>query len=405
MRRLISSNWMLCALALSLGGAPLAAQEQKTLSLEALVPDWQNVIPEGCEHQVPQLPARIVQTVQGELLALGGSIVPLTRYGMGERLVLNARAVILDAAVDGQGDIWVGGRTNQRAWFPGADMADAYLGKFARNGTKLAEFQFGSRVWRQIVALHPLKDGDILVTGPIERSSARNGAWLARLSSIGKIRWERILGLPRDGAIAEGRDGNIAFVGLRQANLAGQAYREEVVFWLFDRHGNTLVEQVIRSDSNVHAGERYEAVALEASADGYFVLAGSHNPSNETPISVAKLSLAGLEQWRLSLPHTTSPWPGRSSVWRKCDARQTVLANGDLLMTCSIAGELLLTRLNGKTGTENTQRVALPACHEKRPAVVTPVRAKNDAVLLVGSRPMSNIAASCSWMAEWPVGR
>lgn len=65
-----------------------------------------------------------------------------------------------------QGNILISGRINQHAWFPGTDMADPYLGIFFRHGQKLAEFVFGGWSWRQIVAIHPRRDGGILVTAP-----------------------------------------------------------------------------------------------------------------------------------------------------------------------------------------------------------------------------------------------
>lgn len=400
MRTTTSPSRTIAMFVLSLYLAPAIASEQASKP-KALQLNWELAIADSRERPSQQLPAHILQADNGELIAAGSRIVPLNQHGPGEITVLDTKASILDAALDSQGNIWVGGRINQHAWFPGADMADAYLGRFNRNGQKLTEFVFGGWSWRQIVTLHPRRDGGILVTGPIERSSKGSGTWLASISDQGKIFWEKTIGLPANAAITEGRDGNIAFVGLRNTHLTNHTGEEETVFWLLDRQGKVLAEQVIRPSINAHRSMRFEAVAIEASPDGYFALVHWGDPSDDKPLTVAKVSLTGEMQWTVSLKHAATPWPGRSGVWKKCQPRQVVLGNDDLLVTCSVEGEIILSRLDGKSGTEKTQSVALPSCHEKRPAVITPFPVKENSVLLFGSRPSNNVAASCSWLGEW----
>lgn len=390
-----SPSRILAMFVLSVWLAPATAGEQASKP-RALQLNWELAIADSRERPSPQLPARILQTGSGELIAVGSMIVPLNRRGPGEITWLDTKALILDAALDSKGNIWAGGRINQRAWFPGADMADAYLGKFSQNGKKLAEFTFGGLSWRQIVALHPSRDGGVLVTGP-----TKGGTWVARISDQGKISWEKTFGFGAIAAITEGRDGNIAFVGLRKADSTSHPYEEEAVFWLFNPQGKALTEQVIRPSINAHRSMRYEAISIEASPDGYFALVRWGNPSDDKPLTVTKVSLTGTVQWSVPLRHTATPWPGRSAVWKKCNQEHALLANGDLLVTCSIEGEIVLSRLDGKSGMEKTQRVALPSCHEKRGAVVTPLPVKENSVLLFGSRPSNNVAASCSWLAEW----
>jgi hypothetical protein len=123
------------------------------------------------------------------------------------------------------------------------------------------------------------------------------------------------------------------------------------VFWLFDPQGKVLAEQVIRPSINEHRSRRYETVAIEASPDGYFSLVRWGDPSDEKPLTVTKVSLSGAVQWSVPLKHTATPWPGRSvAQWKKCDQKHAVLENGDLLVTCSVEGEIVLSRLNGKSG-------------------------------------------------------
>ncbi len=390
--RTLSIPVLLFSVCLATAIASEQASKPKALQL-----NWELAIADSREGPSQQLPKRILQTVNGEFIAAGSRIVRLDRRGPGDITLLNTKALILDAALDSHDNVWVGGRINQRAWFPGADMADAYLGKFSQNGKKLAEFTFGALSWRQIVALHPTRDDGILVTGP-----KNGGTWVARISGQGKISWEKTFGFGANAAVTEGHDGNIAFLGLRKAASASDKYEEEAVFWLLDPRGNVLGEQVIRPSINAHRSTRYENIAIEASPDGYFALAQWSDPYDDKPLTVAKVSLTGVMQWNISLKHTATPWPGRASaVWKKCQPRQAVLGNGDLLVTCSIEGEIVLSRLNGNSGTEKIQRVALPSCHENRPAVITPFPVKGNSVLLFGSRPSNNVATSCSWLAEW----
>lgn len=405
MRITIFPSRILAVFALSACLAPASASEPAS-GPKALQLHWEVAIADSRERPSQQLPARILRTGNGELIAAGNRIVPLNRRGPGEITSLDTKALVLDAALDSQDNLWLGGRINQRAFFPGADTADAYLGKFSRNGQKLAEFVFGGWSWRQIVALHPRREGGVLVTGPIEKSSKESGSWLASISDQGKITWEKTIGLPSNSATTEGRDGNIAFIGLRNAHSSGHAAEMEAVFWLFDPQGKVLSEQPIRPGINAHRSMRFESTAIEPSADGYFVLVHWGNPSDDKPLNVAKVSLSGQIQWNVSLRHTAILWVGRRSAgWKKCEPRQAVLENGDLLVTCSVEGEIVLSRLDGKTGAEKIQKVALPSCHERRPAVVTPIPVQKDSVLLFGSRPGNNVAASCSWLADWSLER
>lgn len=376
--------------------ATAIASEQETTP-KALQLNWEVPISDRREGASPQLPKRILQANNGELIAAGNRIVRLDRGGPGDITLLNTKALILDAALDSHDNVWVGGRINQRAWFPGADMAEAYLGKFSQNGKKLAEWTFGALSFRQIEALHPLRDDGILVSGPIS-----GGTWVARISSRGKISWEKTFGVAARAAVTEGYDGNIALLGLRQIASASDKYDEEAVFWLLDAQGNVLGEQIIYPSINAHRSSRYENMAIEPSPDGYFALVQWSDPYDDKPLTVAKVSLTGAMQWKVSLKHTATPLPKRASaLWEKCHPGQAVLGNGDLLVTCSIKGEVVLSRLSGNSGTEKIHRVALPSCHENRPALVTPFPVKGNSVLLFGSRPSNNAAPSCSWMADW----
>lgn len=381
---------------------PTIAGEQN-LKISLLQLYWQLEISQGYTYNMPgqlQHIANVVRTKTGEILALGNGIVPLNQSGPAANTFLHTKATILAAGPDGNGNIWAGGLNNHRGWIPGGDLTDAYIGKFDRTGQKLTELVF-SDGRRQISSLHPRRDGGVLVTGPIEQIGSRNGTWLASISPEGKIAWEKTIGLPKRAAIIEGYDGNIGFIGIRKGDSTGQKNRLEVVFWLFNPQGNILAEHVINPNSNTpHGSLPADRYSIEASPDGFFALLRWYDSSTGSPLSVIKLSTTGDIHWNVTLRHTAAQWPERPKVWEKCDQQQAILGNGDLLITCSLKDEIVLSRLDGKSGIETQQRVALPSCHDKRPALITPFPVDEHSILLFGTRPSGNVGASCAWLAE-----
>ena len=76
--------------------APAIATEQASKS-QALQLNWELAIADSRERPSQQLPARILQMGNGELIAAGSRIVPLSRRGPGETTLLDTKAMILDA--------------------------------------------------------------------------------------------------------------------------------------------------------------------------------------------------------------------------------------------------------------------------------------------------------------------
>ena len=376
---------------------PLAASasDQKT-KLTDLQLHWQSPISKEWDLPHP-LPEKILRINKDELIAVGRAVVPLSRRGSDASILLTTESIVIDAALDPQGNISIGGRSNQFAFVSGGDMANAYLRKFSQNGQKLAEFKFGGLSWRQIISLHPLNDGGVIVSGPKGGST-----WLASISDRGRIRWEKFIGVGRESAVTEGRDKNIAYVGLRKEPTANGKFDLDVVFLLFDAKGNVLADRVIRRSINPYNGETYESLAIESAEDGYFALVGWRDPSSSKALRAVKLSLAGMVQWDVQLDHTAILREGRGvATWNKCDQKQTVLPKGELMVTCSVGDELIISRLDSVSGNEKIQKVKLPACHNSRPAIITPVVSTETTVFLLGSRPCNDVSASCNWFAEW----
>lgn len=211
----------------------------------------------------------------------------------------------------------------------------------------------------------------------------------------------KTLGLPARAAIIEGYDRNIGFIGIRKVDSTGQKSKLEVVFWLFSPQGDVLAEHVIHPNADTPYGSKpADRYSIETSPDGFFALLRWYDSSSRSPLSVIKLSPTGDIQWNVTLKHTAAQWPERPKVWEYCDQQQVILKNGDLLTTCSLKDEIVLSRLDRKSGIETQQRVALPSCHDKRPALITPFPVDEHSILLFGTRASGNVGASCAWLAE-----
>jgi hypothetical protein len=59
---------------------------------------------------------------------------------LGHAVELTTKALVTQIALGPERTCWLGGRINQRAWVPGGDIADAYLGRFDQQGHILSEY-------------------------------------------------------------------------------------------------------------------------------------------------------------------------------------------------------------------------------------------------------------------------
>ena len=74
-----------------------ATPTEQASKSQALQLNWELAIADSRERPSQQLPARILQMGNGELIAAGSRIVPLSRRGPGETTLLDTKAMILDA--------------------------------------------------------------------------------------------------------------------------------------------------------------------------------------------------------------------------------------------------------------------------------------------------------------------
>lgn len=322
--------------------------------------------------------------------------------GSGSVMHLKSKAEVLASRIaSGVGNtFWLGGRINQRAYVPGGDLADAYLGRFDRQGRTVAEYTFRSRSplsrnFRMIQDLLPLPSGKIIIAGV-----DGNENWLGMVSDQGKLLWEQRFGIGKGIALITVSDRIMAVAFERTTTSDKKPYQEDVTVWSFDQTGNALARQTIRAGINESSGAAYGRLAFERTNDAIYVLSSWGDPSNAKPIEVTKLSANGNPIWRKELSHSISQQPNKAKTWRSCDQGQTVLAGGDLLVACSIKDKIFIFRLDAKGGDLTVMSVPLPACHESRPTALFFNQRPNGAIWLFGSRPGSNVGASCTWLGE-----
>lgn len=334
-----------------------------------------------------------------------GSVVALARIGLqsvliwpdergpGRSIKLTTKALVSRVAQGPGQTLWLAGRINQRAYVPGGDIADGYLGKLDSQGRTSAEYAFRSGRFRTIDSMLSPGSGEILVAGRDGRDS-----WIAAVSPQGKAIWQRRIGIGKGVALSAVGD------RIMVATLEGitkdekKEYEEVVTLWRLDRAGSVLGHQTIRRGISSRPGAYYARLAVEKSRDAFYVLSAWHDRSNAKPLAVTKVSLDGTSLWRQDLSHSISQRKNRT--WTSCNQGQTVLEDGDLLIACALETRIVLSRLDAKTGEVTVVPVPLPDCHEGRPAALFLMQRPSGAIWLIGSRPGNNVAASCTWLGE-----
>lgn len=313
--------------------------------------------------------------------------------GLGSVVPVKSKALVAGIARGPANTLWLGGLINQRMYFPGLDLADAYLGRLdPREGRIIAEYTFSKfGKYRGIWGLQSLPSGELVVAG---RESREN--WLAAVSIQGSILWERKFGVGKGVALATGGD-RIMIVALEDATVNDKnRYQEDVAMRIYDSAGVLLGRQIIRAGINERRSGSYGRLAIKRSGDAMYVLSSWGEEFRAKPIEVTKLSVNGRPLWRKELTQSISQ--EKNKAWTSCDQNQAVLADGDLLVACSIKKQIRIFRLNSKDGNLKVVSVPLPTCHEGRPAALFLTQRPNGAIWIFGSRPGNNVAASCTWL-------
>jgi hypothetical protein len=401
---------LLCAAIALSALAPLARAEDRQMDSPSLDVRWSSPIPANAPTQGARPDFQIYDAAlapDGRLVLVGAeSGAPAVAFGVDEsgpgsatRLKLRGLAYRIAAASDGS--VWIGGHANQRAYVPGGDMSDVYLAQISRDGRVLIERTFPSRLvkgrFRAVDSLAVMQSGSIA-------AAARDGdvTWTAELTAAGDLAWEDRFGAGKGASIAILADHRLAVAAFeKEENRSERTYKDHIAVRVFNEAGQRLAETRIRQGVNTSSGSYYGKLAAVASGDAAYIASSWLDPFSPQPIEVAKMGADSRVLWRKMLPDSISPEPGRSiPTWRTCELNPTALPSGDALVACALHNRIHLYKFEAASGEVSHLSVPLPACHEGRPAKLLPFTHADGALWLFGTRPNSNVAASCTWLGR-----
>lgn len=308
---------------------------------------------------------------------------------------LTVKATVLRLMKHGD-TIWLGGLSNKRAYVPGGDIADRYVGKLDAQGQVVAEYSFRSGKWGLINDLAPLPSGNVVVAG--QDGSA---AWVAEISKEGNILWERRFGIGKGISIAT--LGNQIFAVAFDAIRSGgnSTYREDVRIWKINNSGELQGSQLVREGINFQSSAHYGRVAVVRSHDALYALSSFRNPSAARPLEISKIDADGHKIWSRTLSQTMWQQPNSTAGWRQsCQAGKAVLKNGDLLIACAVESQILLFQLDADTSEVTERSVSLPDCNRMRPTALFLYQKPDGIIWLLGSLPEGVGGTGCTWLGE-----
>lgn len=368
---------------------------------------WSEPISAQAGSSIGSVIQDVSQDTDGSLAALivdrrhQSVLVDMNEEGKGTHVDLTTKAHVLGIAHGAENALWLGGYIDKRMYVPGWTVTNAYLGKLDQHGQIVEERKFRSLRYRLIGSLFALPSGGIVVHG-IDGDES----WMANVSESGKVLWQQRFGFETKTAVTTIANGIVAvsFNATRPKKKKKKASWKDVVIWNFDLAGTVLSQKKIEVGINDSGGARFGMLIADKANDAIYVLSNTKELFNAKPIAVTKLSVDGRLIWRKQLPHSILQDKTKSAKsWITCYDGQTVLAGGDLLVTCSIKEEIFVSRLSAANGDVIVTSVPLPECHQGREAKLFPIQRPDGSVWLFGT-PQGDNATGCTWLGELTLG-
>jgi outer membrane protein assembly factor BamB len=296
----------------------------------------------------------------------------------------------LAAGVNGQ--IWVGGGINSYMDLASGDHSDAYVAKIDATGKTVWQKAYGNGGRRQISSMASLPTGEVVVAG----EDAGEG-WLARIGPDGSQLWERRLGNAKGNAIASLPGDRLVVAGFDPTGSAStKDYQDHVTAWIVDGSGEVLAQTRIRNAINTSSGSYFGRISVTATNDAIYVVSNWSDSFHAQPVEVSKLDLHGKLVWRRSLPDTTISIKSVVPTWRSCLPALALNPRRDVLVACALGGQIQVYQLEQLSGSYHESDLSLPDCNNGSATLFLAIR-KDGTMILSGSRPGSNVAASCTW--------
>jgi len=302
----------------------------------------------------------------------------------------------LAVAAGASGEIWVGGGSNSYMDMASGNHSDAYLAKIDATGKTLWEAVYGDGGRRQIFDLASLPIGEVAVAG----EDARKG-WVARIGSDGRQLWERRLGNAKHNAIASLSGNRLVLAGFEATGSSStHDYQDHVTAWIVDGSGELLAQTHIRNAINTSEGSYFGQISVAATNDAIYVISNWSDSFQAQPAEVSKLALDGKLHWTTLLSDTIVSVKGAVPTWRICSPTLAINARGDILVVCALGGQIHIYQLEQSSGSYRESTLSLPDCHKGYPAKLFLAIRNDGTMILSGSRPGSNVAASCTWIGQ-----
>ena len=303
--------------------------------------------------------------------------------------------VVSSVAAGSNGEIWVGGSSNDYMDIASAPHADAYLARIDDIGSPIWEKVYGNGA-RGIRSLAAAPSGDLAVFG-------RDGwdGWLAMIAPDGDLVWERHVGSDLGGAVAWAPGDRLVVAGFESSGSgSSNDYQDHVAIWIVDRSGNVLTRTRIRDAINKTPHSYSGEIGMVVAEDAVYVVSNWAGLFDAQPAVISKVSLDGELLWSRALPETIITVKGNVETWRSCSPSLAVGPDGDPMVGCAMDGQIQLYQLDRSSGRYRQSVVPAPACQAAHPAKLFFTVRDNATTLLSGTRPDSNVAANCTWLGR-----
>lgn len=264
-----------------------------------------------------------------------GRIIPLIDLGLSSDPQLRL--------IEGVGEtLWLVGTTNHGRSFASSPVSDGYLAKMDRAGNVKWTLKIARGRENAVQDLASLSSEDVIIVG---RENDHN--WLARISTDGRIVWEKTFGLGRVASVAVvGEKILVAGFDVTEDGQPRTRERAQVAMWHFDKSGAPLSRQVIR-DEIADSPSTLWYMRIVSRNDAVYVLSAWTEWLSSRPLSVVKIDASERIVWQKEIPETVVPGRVKPLL---CIGGTSVLADGSPLIDCSVAGGIKFFRLQPDTG-------------------------------------------------------
>jgi hypothetical protein len=294
------------------------------------------------------------------------------------------------------GKIWLAGAANAYLDMASYHHSDAYLAKLDAAGKAVWEMAYSNGARQTIQSVAPLPGENVAVVGRADWAGR-----VARIGPDGKQLWERPLGNDLGGVISSLPGERLAVVGFEATGTPqNRDYLDHVTLWILDGSGKTLTQTRIRDSINKSSHSYFGKVSLVTTDDAIYVTSGWEEMFSAQPVEIAKLSLDGKLLWKTLLPDTIVEVERTVRSWNACTPTLAVLPHGGVIVVCALGGQIQLYQIDPSSGAFQKSLLPLPDCQSGHSAALFLAPGKDGTMTLAGSRPPSNVAASCSWIGR-----